>query len=546
MKMNRIMIAAPKSGSGKTVVTCLLLQTLKDAGRQTVSCKCGPDYIDPMFHEAVIGVPARNLDTFFTGEERTRALFLDSAEGRDIAVLEGVMGLYDGLGGIRQEGSSYHLAKVTKTPIVLVVDAKGMGRSVLSLIAGFLAYDKARLIKGVLLNRISKGYYETIKPLIEEELGIPAVGFLPEKEELHIESRHLGLVAPGESGKIRDRLRTAAEEFVKTVSLERMLAIAEGAEELEYGREGGEKPEQSREAVEEAEQGQGAVEEVEQGQETVEEGREGEEKPKQGREAVEEAEQGREAAGVKQETEEGIRWRSDGSRIVNERPRGKERPVIAVARDEAFCFYYMDNLRMLEKYGAEIRFFSPLRDGGLPEGSHGLLLGGGYPELYAGRLSGNKKMLAAVRTASESGMPVVAECGGFLYLHSVMTDQEGICHDMAGVIPAACFDTGKLVRFGYIEIQEKQGFFLPEGERIKGHEFHYYDSTDNGNGTIAIKPVTGREYSCIMVDETHWMGFPHLYYPSNPIFARAFVEKAGKYKLDLHACQSAQEVRIEI
>ncbi|MCM1541030.1 MAG: cobyrinate a,c-diamide synthase [Blautia sp.] len=480
MKINRIMIAAPKSGSGKTVITCALLQALKDAGWRTVSCKCGPDYIDPMFHEKVIGVPAKNLDTFFTGEEQTRELFLKSAEGKDFAVMEGVMGLYDGLGGVREEGSSYHLARVTKTPIILAVDAKGMGRSLISLIAGFLAYDKERLIRGVVLNRMSKGTYGILKPLIEQELEIPVAGYLPEQEELRIESRHLGLVMPGELEDIRDRLRTAAEEFSKTVSLEKIIEIAKEAEELELHGE------------------------------TV---------------------SGKREMGKAGHAAEDV---NDTSRIIwlNDKPKAKaaDRPVIAVARDEAFCFYYADNICLLEESGAEIKYFSPLWDENLPEGCCGLLIGGGYPELYAEKLSRNRKMLAAVRDAAAGGMPVVAECGGFMYLHSSITDKEGIRHDMAGVIPAACFYAGKLVRFGYVEIQEKQSSFLPQGEKIRGHEFHYYDSTDNGNGAIAIKPVTGKNYSCMIEDETHWMGFPHLYYPSNPMFARSFVAKAIKYK----------------
>lgn len=165
MKMNRIMLAAPKSGSGKTTITCAVLQLLKDRRVPVSSYKCGPDYIDPMFHQKVLGVPAKNLDTFFTDAETTRKLFLADRKEGDFAVLEGVMGLYDGLGGIREEGSSYHLAKVTRTPIILVVDAKGMGRSVVALIAGFLQCDTDHLIRGVLLNRMSKGYYEIIKPL---------------------------------------------------------------------------------------------------------------------------------------------------------------------------------------------------------------------------------------------------------------------------------------------------------------------------------------------------------------------------------------------
>ena len=156
MKIRRVMLAAPKSGSGKPMLTCALLQTLKDRGEQVISYKCGPDYIDPMFHKKVIDIPSKNLDTFFTNEEQTKRRFLSGRTESEIAVLEGVMGLYDGLGGVRKEGSSYHLAEVTDTPVILVVDAKGMGKSILALIAGFLSYDEKKLIKGVLLNRMSK------------------------------------------------------------------------------------------------------------------------------------------------------------------------------------------------------------------------------------------------------------------------------------------------------------------------------------------------------------------------------------------------------
>lgn len=179
-KIRRIMIAAPKSGSGKTMITCGLLQIFKENGENISSCKCGPDYIDPMFHRQVLGIPARNLDTFFTGEDGTRSLFLRDRREDELVVMEGVMGLYDGLGGIREEGSSYHLAKVTQTPIILVVDAKGMGKSVLPLITGFLAYDKEHLIRGVIFNRMSAVYYEILKPLVEEELGIAVLGYFPE------------------------------------------------------------------------------------------------------------------------------------------------------------------------------------------------------------------------------------------------------------------------------------------------------------------------------------------------------------------------------
>lgn len=464
MNIKRVMIAAPKSGSGKTTVTCALLKTLKNIGCNVISYKCGPDYIDPMFHEKAIGVPAKNLDTFFTGKAKTRALFLNSAAQKDFAVLEGVMGLYDGLGGVGEEGSSYHLAKVTKTPILFVIDAKGMGRSVISLIAGFLAYDSEHLIQGIILNRISKGYYDIIKPLIEEELNIQVTGFLPEREELHIESRYLGLVMPDELNGIKEKLQAVSEMFSETVSIESIMEIAKRAGELEKAKSAGEL---------------------------------------EGSETEVELKTGLKAA-------------------VN-------RPVIAVARDESFCFYYEDNIRMLEKYGAEIKYFSPLWDEKLPDVCHALLLGGGYPELYVRRLSENIKMRIAVKNAVENGMPVVAECGGFMYLHSSMTDKEGQSFDMAGIIPEACFYTGKLVRFGYVELREKKSCFLPDGESIKGHEFHYYDSTGNGTDIVARKPVTGKEYPCIIADKMQWMGFPHLYYPSNEVFAKSFVEKAAQY-----------------
>lgn len=457
MKLKRIMIAAPKSGSGKTTITCALLKVLKNRGEQVVSCKCGPDYIDPMFHETVIGIPSKNLDTFFTGADTTRELFLKNRTEKDFAVIEGVMGLYDGVGGVEEEGSSYHLAKVTETPIVLVIDAKGMGRSIIPLIAGFLAYDKRHLIQGVILNKMSKSYYETIRPLIEDELSIRVLGFFPDQKEIRIESRHLGLVMPNELADMQKRLQVISEELEKTVDMDAITHIAEQASEL-------------------------------------------------------------------LDTPKG--------KNQNRCPADKEigRTVIAVARDEAFCFYYEDNLRMLQEKGAEIIYFSPLHDTKLPDHCDALLIGGGYPELHVNELSQNASMKREIKQAFDKGMPVVAECGGFMYLHEAIIDKDGASHAMVGVVPAVCEYKGKLVRFGYIEIREKQIEFMPEGEIIRGHEFHYFDSTDNGENCIATKPVTGKEYTCVITGESYWLGFPHLYYPSNPLFAENFVKMAEEYK----------------
>ncbi|MBS5714450.1 MAG: cobyrinate a,c-diamide synthase [[Eubacterium] rectale] len=466
MKINRFMIAAPKSGSGKTMITCALLQLLKDSGKNVLSYKCGPDYIDPMFHKKVLGVPSKNLDTFFTDEKTTVQLFLDERADGDFAVLEGVMGLYDGLGGIYELGSSYHLAKVTQTPIILVVDAKGMGKSVIALIAGFLQYDTQHLIKGVLLNRMSKGYYDIIKPLIEKELSVKVVGYFPEQKDIGLSSRHLGLVMPDELSDIKKQLNETADRLKKTIDMDLFIDIAEAADEI--GDSG--------------------------------------------------------SADVYNE-------KNIGNCDQNEFSQNKAINTvnIAVAMDEAFCFYYEDNLKLLEKCGAKLQYFSPIHDTSLPKDCDAMLLGGGYPELYAKELSKNVSMLNAIKKAFRAGMPTVAECGGFMYLHTYIHNQNCV-FDMAGALDGECHFKGKLVRFGYIELAEKHSNFLPPNEKIKAHEFHYYDSTDNGADCIATKPATGRSYDCVISHDNYWLGFPHLYYPSNTHFAESFVRKAYEYR----------------
>lgn len=461
MKINRFMIAAPKSGSGKTMITCALLQLLKDSGKNVSSYKCGPDYIDPMFHKKVLGVPSKNLDTFFTDEKTTVQLFLDKRADGDFAVLEGVMGLYDGLGGIYEQGSSYHLAKVTQTPIILVVDAKGMGKSVLALIAGFLQYDTQHLIKGVLLNRMSKGYYDIIKPLIEKELSVKVVGYFPEQKDIRLESRHLGLVMPDELADIKEQLDELAGRLKKTIDLDMLLDIAAEAEEI-----------------------------------------------------------------TKTTNTEQMQIQNQNN-TVN----------IAVAMDEAFCFYYEDNLRLIEKCGAKLQYFSPLHDTKLPDNCDALLLGGGYPELYAKELSENLSMRNSIKTVFKTGLPTVAECGGFMYLHTYIhniceedADAQNYVFGMTGALDSECHFKGKLVRFGYIELEEKHSNFLPTDEKIRAHEFHYYDSADNGADCIATKPATGRSYDCVISHDNYWLGFPHLYYPSNPHFAESLVRKAYEYR----------------
>lgn len=464
----RIMIAGTKSGSGKTLLTCAFLEALVKRGMRPRAFKSGPDYIDPMFHQQIIGISSRNLDTYFSDKEQVCSLFLQGISNFGISVLEGVMGLYDGLGGIGEEGSSYALAMALQTPIVLVVDARGMGQSVLALISGFLKYDKAGLICGIILNRISEPYYEKMKPVIEQEFGITVFGYYKQQKELLLESRHLGLRLPEETAGLKLQLELAAKNLEQTVALEKIIARAEAVDLLTG----------SEEIFDHSSQ------------------------------------RGKES------------FLSLGEKAQADRERIK----IAVARDEAFCFYYEDNLRLLEEAGAELVSFSPIRDMALPEGISAIYLGGGYPELFAEALSGNSMMREVIRQALNAGMPSVAECGGFMYLHTALWDAKGTRYEMCGLVEGECHNTGRLVRFGYVEIMEKQKNFLKENGAIKGHEFHYYDSTANGDGCVVKKPLIRKAWEEIHKGEKYWWGFPHLYFPSCPEFAVHFVEEALKWR----------------
>lgn len=483
MSIPRIMIAAPKSGSGKTSITCSLLSALKKKNIDVVSCKCGPDYIDPMFHRSVIGISSENLDTYFTGEVKAKEIFDSFSKGHDMAVMEGVMGLYDGVGGISEIGSSYHLAKVTDTPVVMVVDAHGMGRSIIPLIEGLISYDKNKLIKGIILNRISKSFYETICELIKESLAedgydVKLLGYFEKKDELTISSRHLGLKLPSEIDDIKDKLNKGADYISKTVDIDELIKIA-GWDNNNLNN----KVNKYNIA----------------------------------------------AHSDKNELLDFGIFKSESDYNIEDLNK-KYNLTLAVARDEAFCFYYEANLRMFLERGVKIKYFSPLHDEKLPEDVDGLLLGGGYPELYADELSNNKSMLVSVKKAISKGLPSLAECGGFMYLHKELEDDKGKTYSFVGVIDAKVGYTGKLVRFGYVELSDNAGIFLKNDYRIKGHEFHYYDSTDNGTDVKAVKPVTERTWNCCYVSDNHWWGFPHLYYPSCPFFVDEFIKRMDERK----------------
>ena len=452
MSYPRILIAAASSGSGKTMITCGILQALVNRGLKTASFKCGPDYIDPMFHQRVIGTRSKNLDTFFAGENDTRYLFAKEAEGMDISVMEGVMGYYDGVAGTTPQAGAYDLARVTKTPAVLIVNTKGMSLSVAALVKGFAEFVPDSGIKGVILNQMSEMLYPRIKEQVEKLTGVHCYGYVPVIKDFTIESRHLGLVLPHEVEELEHKLNGLAGVLEKTLDLDDLIELARSAPDPEYTLPEIKKPELTK------------------------------------------------------------------------------KPRIGVAMDEAFCFYYKDNLELLEALGAELVCFSPIRDEKLPEGINGLLFGGGYPELYAKEISENVSMRESVRAAISSGMPTLAECGGFMYLHNRIEDMNSKMYEMVGIIDGEVYRTPKLKRFGYITASSKvDGVCGPAGTVYQAHEFHYFESTSCGEGYHAQKPGSKRGWECTHVSENLQAGFPHMYYYSNIPATAEFVKRCAMF-----------------
>lgn len=467
----RIMIAAAGSGSGKTTVVCGLLQAFLNRGTKLASFKCGPDYIDPMFHTEALGVKSRNLDLFFCHEEMVNYLLCKNAEGTGLAVMEGVMGYYDGLAGKSTDASSYDLAVKTGTPVILIVDCKGMSVSIAALIKGFLEFRQNHQITGVILNRLAPMLYGDIKEIIERELGIEVLGYLPVMKDCSLESRHLGLVTAKEIGNLKEILSRLAEQMEQTINLDRILTLAGESLPVSW------------------------------------------------------------SASPDSWDAPHVSWGSSFSSEVMKKvgaEKDKENPVrIAVAQDKAFCFYYQDNLELLQELGAEIVPFSPLEDQRLPQGISGLILGGGYPELYLEQLSSNQSMLADLKAAIECGLPCMAECGGFMYLHETVRGTDGNSYPLVGVVSGESYPTEKLARFGYITLTAAEDNLLcNKGEQLRGHEFHYWDSTNTGAGMHAEKPLRRTAWDCVITEGNLWAGYPHIHFYSNPEAAVRFIKKA--------------------
>ena len=445
-RVPRLVLAGTNSGCGKTTVTCAVLQSLVRRGLRVGAAKCGPDYIDPMFHSRVIGAKSSNLDPFFFDRDTMRYLLAHNGQDCDITVIEGVMGYYDGLGLTSTRASTYETARETESPVVLVVNARGAALSVVAAVQGFLDFAPDNNVQGVILNGCSAMSYGALARELESRLGVRACGYLPRLPECALESRHLGLVTADEVEDLREKLRQLAETAEKTLELDALLEIAHNAPVLNFTPP-----------------------------------------------------------------------------VLPE----KGAPVrIGVARDRAFCFYYEDSLDLLRQLGAELIPFSPLADEKLPDGVQGLYLGGGYPELYAAQLEENHALRRQIRDAVHTGMPCIAECGGFMYLTQSIAGRA-----MVGALPGDCFDTGKLTRFGYITATAQEDSLLCRaGEQVPMHEFHHWDTPQPGDAFGAEKP-SGKQWRCAYATDTLYAGFPHFHFYAKPVMAQRFLAACRKETL---------------
>ncbi len=458
----RIIIAGTHSGVGKTSVAIGLMASLKKRGFKVQPFKVGPDYIDPRYHEFATGKKSRNLDSWMMGKDVLPEIFLHGAKGSDICVIEGVMGLFDGYDGTNEVGSTAEIAKILNAPVILVVDAGKMARSVAALVKGYVEFDKDLNIEGVILNNIgSKGHYEMVKSAIEKNLDLKVLGYLPRNKELNIPERHLGLVVSHENLAARETIKLIAKFTEKFLDVDSIVSVAQRAFPIEA-----------------------------------------------------------------------IPSNPSAKKIARCCKTIGENVRLAVAMDEAFFFYYPENLELFESLGVEIVSFSPINDRTLPLNIHGIYIGGGYPELFARVLEKNISMRNTLKTAIENDVPTYAECGGLMYLTKTLIDQDGETYEMVGAFPAVVKMKSKLVSLGYIDIKVgSDNVLAKEGWRLRGHEFRWSDIEVGGEivKTYLAKKKGERKLEGYAFKNL-LASYIHLHFSAKPQVVERFVMKMKKFK----------------
>ncbi len=466
----RLVIAGTSSGVGKTTVTLAILAALRKRGRLVQAFKAGPDFIDPGHHSMVTGRPSRNLDGWMLNRATNREIFTRAAADAALSIVEGMMGLYDGSSPTNDVGSTAELAKQLDAPVLLVVDGSAMARSAAAMVSGYAKFDPALRVAGVLFNRVgSQGHYQLLKEAVEAETNVVVVGYLKPDPAVEIPDRHLGLVMAMEqrTGDLYARLAKAAAD---TIDLDWIERLAKSASIIVKG----------------------------------------------------------ETSGIQGET---VSSQGYVSSATHASPRTSQRVRIGVAEDQAFCFYYPENLELLEAAGADVVRFSPMNDRVLPD-VRMLYLGGGYPELHGDVLVKNTAMRTAVRRFAEQGGVIYAECGGMMYLTRAIQDCDGRSHEMVGLFPAEAVMRRSSMTLGYRTVECTRACLLGEaGVTVRGHEFHYSTVILNG-------PV---EYACTLRDAQGSAQGPdgfttgnvlalytHLHFSSRPQLAGALVDAARR------------------
>lgn len=454
-KIPRIVIAATQSGSGKTTITCGILAALKARGLGVQAFKVGPDYIDTGYHEIASGRPAHNLDSWLVGREMLGEIFFNALRAPRIAVIEGVMGLYDG--GAQGVSSTAEISKILRAPVVLVIDAKSMGTSAAAIALGFREFDREVNLAGVILNRIGSDSHAKIITDALEKIGVKCFGAVRRNAEFALPERHLGLV-PTSENNFSDTIKKICATVTEQVNLDALIELANSAPPLDFKIPAAEK--------------------------------------------------------------------------VFKTCR------IAVARDAAFNFYYGESLRVLENFGAEIIYFSPLEDSALPENIDGLIIGGGFPEMFAAELERNKKIRTDIQRAARNGLPVFAECGGFMYLMNSIADFSGKIFEMCGVIPARAVMTEKLQMVGYVDAEILRDCAIGRaGDKLHAHEFHFSVAENSCAENIfeCTRLRTGKIYRAGFAEKNLVASYLHIHFAGCPDAAKNFVDACRKFKLQRRA-----------
>jgi cobyrinic acid a,c-diamide synthase len=452
----RIVIAGTASGVGKTTMVVALVRALRARGLRVAVFKCGPDYLDPSYHARAAERTSHNLDGFMMGRDAVRSTFVQTTRDADVAVIEGVMGLYDGASPTGEEGSSAEIAKWLQAPVLLVCDASGMARSIAALARGFAAYDPQLKLAGVLCNRVgSRGHLDLLRKAVAG--WPPVLGGLPADEALAFPERHLGL-RTAERAALPEALFTAwGERAADWIDLDAVLEHARAVPEL----------------------------------------------------SLPDDEPATSAATT------------------------PTRCRIAIAQDEAFHFYYADNLRRLERLGAELVPFSPLRDASLPA-VDGVLIGGGYPELHVEALGANLALRNALEAFAAAGGPIYAECGGLMYLCAAIRTLDGRSHPMVGLFPGEAVMSDRLQALGYVEVETQEATLLgPAGSRFRGHQFRYSGLVGvpaDAGGAYSVRRRRGGETTREGYRAGNALGsYVHAHWASNPRIALNLVAACARF-----------------